>query len=118
MGKYSFEPADETKACKARGSMLRTHFKNTREVAMAIKGMTLPKAQNYLRKVIEHKAAIPFRSTPVELVTTPKLSSTKLLLADGQKNLAPMFLTSSAMLSLTLSQRDLKSKTWSSAMLK
>jgi len=28
---------------------------------MAIKGMTLPKAQNYLRKVIEHKAAIPFR---------------------------------------------------------
>lgn len=45
----------------ARGDHLRLHFKKTREVAHAIKGMNLKKAQKYLEKVIEHKAAIPIK---------------------------------------------------------
>mmetsp|Transcript_9885 Transcript_9885/g.11172 ORF Transcript_9885/g.11172 Transcript_9885/m.11172 type:complete len:184 (+) Transcript_9885:25-576(+) len=62
MGKfYAFEPVDAAKACKARGSNLRVHFKNTHEVAAAIKGMRLKRAQKYLQDVIQHKDTIPFR---------------------------------------------------------
>merc|ERR1711939_346546 len=52
---------DEAESCKARGSHLRVHFKNTRETCHAIKGMDLKKAQSYLQHVIEKKEAIPFR---------------------------------------------------------
>ena len=59
--KYAKEPANAAKTCKARGSDLRVHFKNTREAAQAIKGMTLKKAKSYLEDVLEHKQTIPFR---------------------------------------------------------
>merc|ERR1712138_247654 len=52
---------NEAESCKARGSHLRVHFKNTRETCHAIRGMMLKKAQNYLQHVIEHTEAIPFR---------------------------------------------------------
>merc|ERR1712093_538719 len=61
MVKYAKEPANAAKSCKARGSDLRVHFKNTRETTQAIKGMTLKKAKGYLENVLEHKEAIPFR---------------------------------------------------------
>ncbi|XP_057841038.1 large ribosomal subunit protein uL22y [Cryptomeria japonica] len=61
MVKYSREPENQTKACKARGSDLRVHFKNTRETAQAIKKLHLSKAKRYLEDVIAHKQAIPFR---------------------------------------------------------
>ena len=63
MGKkaYSVTPALAEKSCKARGSDLRVHFKNTREAAMAIKGMSLRRATRYLNNVLEHQEAIPFR---------------------------------------------------------
>lgn len=48
-------------ACKARGSDLRVHFKNTRETAQAIKHMHLKKALRYLRDVIDKKQIVPFR---------------------------------------------------------
>eukprot|EP01044_Picomonas_judraskeda_P006434 COSAG03_NODE_640_length_6556_cov_4.146817_4_plen_286_part_00 len=48
-------------ACKARGSDLRVHFKNTRETAFAIKNLTLKKARQYLEDVIAHKTIVPFR---------------------------------------------------------
>eukprot|EP00850_Spirogloea_muscicola_P003167 SM000012S25429 [mRNA] locus=s12:996537:997024:- [translate_table: standard] len=48
-------------ACKARGSDLRVHFKNTREAAMAIKRMELGKAKRFLEDVMAHKQAVPFR---------------------------------------------------------
>ncbi|KAF9150622.1 60S ribosomal protein L17, partial [Linnemannia schmuckeri] len=47
-------------AALSRGSYLRVHFKNTREVAAAISGMKLKKALTYLEDVKEHKQAIPF----------------------------------------------------------
>mmetsp|Transcript_15845 Transcript_15845/g.19056 ORF Transcript_15845/g.19056 Transcript_15845/m.19056 type:complete len:185 (+) Transcript_15845:31-585(+) len=61
MPKYSVEPADPSKSCKARGSNLRVHYKNTHETAEAIKGLSLTRAQRYLKDVIAHKDAIPFR---------------------------------------------------------
>jgi large subunit ribosomal protein L17e len=59
--KYAREPDNPTKACKARGSDLRVHFKNTREAAQAIKHLELSKAKRYLEDVLGHKQAIPFR---------------------------------------------------------
>ncbi|KAI3763482.1 hypothetical protein L2E82_13371 [Cichorium intybus] len=60
MVKYSKEPDNPTKSCKARGSDLRCHFKNTRETAHAIRKMPLIKAKRYLEDVLIHKQAIPF----------------------------------------------------------
>ncbi|KAL4390475.1 hypothetical protein AHAS_Ahas03G0148800 [Arachis hypogaea] len=61
MVKYSREPVNPTKSCKARGSDLRVHFKNTRETAFAIRKLPLVKAKRYLEDVLAHKQAIPFR---------------------------------------------------------
>merc|ERR1712017_14785 len=58
---YARKPADEATSCKAKGSDLRVHFKNTRETAMAIKNMNLDKAKRYLEDVIDKKRAVPFR---------------------------------------------------------
>merc|ERR1711977_200459 len=59
--KYSTDPENPTKSCKARGSYLRVHFKNTRETAQAIKKMHIRKATRYLKDVVEKKQIIPFR---------------------------------------------------------
>merc|ERR1712168_726144 len=59
--KYSTDPENPTKSCKARGSYLRVHFKNTRETAQAIKKMHIRKATRYLKDVLEKKQIIPFR---------------------------------------------------------
>ncbi|KAL1916536.1 60S ribosomal protein uL22 [Calcarisporiella thermophila] len=61
MVRYAATPANPAKIAKARGSYLRVHFKNTREVAAAISGMNLKKALTYLAAVKDHKRAIPFR---------------------------------------------------------
>ncbi|KAJ1482079.1 ribosomal protein L22/L17 [Baffinella frigidus] len=61
MVKYAREPENPVKSAKARASDLRTSFKNMRETAMAIKGMELSKARNYLGKVLLKKDVIPLR---------------------------------------------------------
>ena len=61
MTKYSTEPENPSKSCKARGSYLRVHFKNTHETAQAIKKMHIRKAYRYLKDVVEKKQIIPFR---------------------------------------------------------
>ncbi|KYR01920.1 S60 ribosomal protein L17 [Tieghemostelium lacteum] len=58
---YSKTPANPEKSCKTRGSNLRVHFKNTRETAMALKGMFLERAKSYLWNVLKHRECIPFR---------------------------------------------------------
>lgn len=60
MVKYSKEVDNTTKAAKARGTHLRVHFKHCREIGHAIKGMSLSKAQSYLKNVLQYKEAIPF----------------------------------------------------------
>ena len=61
MGKFAHEPDAAAKACKARGSDLRVHFKNTREASMAIRGMGLATAKQYLTDVVARKRVVPFR---------------------------------------------------------
>ncbi|UYV72555.1 RPL17 [Cordylochernes scorpioides] len=61
MVRYAIEPENTIKTCKARGSNLRVHFKNTRETAQAIKHMPLRRAQRYLKNVIAKKEIVPFR---------------------------------------------------------
>ncbi|KAG0006344.1 60S ribosomal protein L17 [Modicella reniformis] len=61
MVRYAATPANSSKTALSRGSYLRVHFKNTREVAAAISGMKLKKALAYLAAVKDHKRAIPFR---------------------------------------------------------
>ncbi|CAO3621050.1 60S ribosomal protein L17B [Mucor bainieri] len=61
MVRYAATPANPAKAAKSRGSYLRVHFKNTHEVAVAVKGLKLSKAYAYLNNVTEHKQVIPFR---------------------------------------------------------
>ena len=51
----------DQKSCKAAGSDLRVHFKNTAVTAAAIRGMTLKKSKGYLEDVLQKKQAIPFR---------------------------------------------------------
>ncbi|XP_065188569.1 large ribosomal subunit protein uL22-like [Sycon ciliatum] len=58
---YAVEPENATKSCKARGSNLRVHFKNTREAAQAIKNMHIRRASRYLKDVVDKKQIIPFR---------------------------------------------------------
>jgi len=61
--RYSREPPSgmDTKSCKASGSDLRVHFKNTCVTAAAIRAMTLKKAKGYLEDVLAKKQAVPFR---------------------------------------------------------
>jgi large subunit ribosomal protein L17e len=61
MVKYSREPAVADKAAKAMGKELRTSFKNTYNVAQAIKGMGLTEAKSYLDAALDKKRIIPFR---------------------------------------------------------
>merc|ERR1719217_1830403 len=61
MVKYSTDLADATKAIKARGDNLRVHYKNTRETAAALKGLSLKRAQQFLKDVLARKDAVPFR---------------------------------------------------------
>jgi len=60
MVKYARDPDNATKACKARGSDLRVHFKNTRETAFALRNRSLNKAKKYLEDVIARKRCVPF----------------------------------------------------------
>ena len=59
--KYSREPENATRSCKASGSDLRVHFKNTCVTASALKKMSLKRAKKYLENVLAKKEAIPFR---------------------------------------------------------
>lgn len=45
---------------KARGTHLRVHFKHCREIGNAIQGLGVTAAKDYLEKVLQYKAAIPF----------------------------------------------------------
>jgi large subunit ribosomal protein L17e len=58
---YSVTPKVPAKVACAKGSDLRVHFKNTREAAAALSGLSLRKAQAYLQDVIDHKQCVPFR---------------------------------------------------------
>mmetsp|Transcript_43116 Transcript_43116/g.107906 ORF Transcript_43116/g.107906 Transcript_43116/m.107906 type:complete len:155 (+) Transcript_43116:727-1191(+) len=60
MKKSFFFSTNPEKSCKATGKDLRVHFKNTRETAAAIKGMSLTRAKKFLQNVSEKKEIVPF----------------------------------------------------------
>jgi large subunit ribosomal protein L17e len=60
MVKYSRQPAEPTKTAMSKVKDQRAHFKNTYNVANAVKGMRIKKAINYMDQVLEHKAIIGF----------------------------------------------------------
>ena len=60
--RYAATSIDNAKSARARGSYLRTSFKNTRETAQAINGWRLERALTFLNNVLEHKEAVPFRT--------------------------------------------------------
>merc|ERR1711974_524909 len=95
MGKarYSEEADNPEKSCRAKGSYLRVHFKNTYEVAMSIKGMNLRKAERYLNDVIDKKQAIAFRvfnGGPGRLLKVKMLRLLEVKL-DGHKRVVDLF---------------------------
>jgi len=61
MPNYCTDPENPAKSCKAKGSNLRVHFKNTRETAAAISRLPLRRAQRYLKNVMGKKEIVPFR---------------------------------------------------------
>lgn len=62
MGKtvYSRQPPELRKAVKTSGRDLRIHYKNTYETARAVKGMSIDKAQAYLKDVLAQRRCVPF----------------------------------------------------------
>ncbi|KAF0852644.1 60S large subunit ribosomal protein uL22 (rpL17) [Andalucia godoyi] len=60
MVKYSAKPVDEAKTAKTRGSDVRVHFKNTRETANAVKGLSYRRAVAFLENVLAHKECVPY----------------------------------------------------------
>ena len=74
MVKYSRDAENSTKSCKASGSDLRVHFKNTCVTADAIRHMPLKKAKKYLEDVLEKKQVRrpPPPSPPHHTQSVPK----------------------------------------------
>jgi large subunit ribosomal protein L17e len=61
MVKYSAQPQNPTKSCKAKGADLRVSFKNTFETAAVLRKMSLTRAKAFLNNVLKHKECVPFR---------------------------------------------------------
>lgn len=58
---YAFENFDSTKHVRASVREKDISPKHAREIALAIKGMSIEKARDYLQEVIAKKRAVPFR---------------------------------------------------------
>ena len=61
MVRYSWDRDEQDNLVKARGAYLRVHYKNTREVVHAIRGMPLNRAVVYLNNVLAKKEIVPFK---------------------------------------------------------
>lgn len=59
--KYAFQNFDSTKHVRASLREKQISHKHAREIAVAIKGLSIEKARDYLQRVISMKNAVPFR---------------------------------------------------------
>lgn len=59
--KYAFQNFDSTRHVRASLREKQISHKHAREIAVAIKGLSLEKARDYLQNVISMKSAVPFR---------------------------------------------------------
>ncbi len=58
---YSFQNYDQTRHVRAALREKTISHKHAREIAVAIKGMSIEKARNYLQAVVNLERAVPFR---------------------------------------------------------
>ena len=58
---YAFQNYDSTRQVRASMREKKVSHKHTREIAVAIKGLTIEKARDYLQSVLTHKRSIPFK---------------------------------------------------------
>ncbi len=58
---YAFQNFDKTKHVRAALREKDISHKHSREVAVAIKGMSIEKARDFLNDVIAKKVAVPYR---------------------------------------------------------
>lgn len=59
--KYAFQNYDKTKHVRSAIREKTFSHKHAREIAVAIKGMSIEKARDYLMDVVRIKRAVPFR---------------------------------------------------------
>jgi large subunit ribosomal protein L22 len=59
--KYSYQPADETKAAKAMGYEMPISFKHAVEICRELRGKKIEEAKKILEDVIEMRRPIPFK---------------------------------------------------------
>ena len=57
---YAFQNYDSTKHVRASLREKKISHKHTREICVALKGLTIEKARDYLQSVVEKKRCIPF----------------------------------------------------------
>lgn len=60
MTKKNINFSNSEKNCKAAGRDVKVHFKNTRETAAFLKGMSLTRAKSFLENVCLQKEIVPF----------------------------------------------------------
>merc|ERR1712166_301617 len=109
MCKYSRQPAEPTKSAKCRVADLRTHYKNTYNVAHACKGLKLDKAIHYMNRCLEHTSIIPFRVYTGGVGRHAQTKEFKHTLGRWPRSLSLLFANSSRTSEPTLRARDLTS---------
>ena len=57
---YAFQNYDSTKHVRASLREKKISHKHAREICVAVKGLTIEKARDYLQSVVEQKRCIPF----------------------------------------------------------
>jgi large subunit ribosomal protein L22 len=58
---YAFQNFDKSRHVRASIRESDISHKHAREIALAVKGLTVEKARNFLEEVVDHKIAVPFR---------------------------------------------------------
>jgi large subunit ribosomal protein L22 len=58
---YAFENFDKSRHVRASIRESDISHKHAREIALAVKDLTVEKARNFLEDVVDHKVAVPFR---------------------------------------------------------
>ncbi|XP_030759864.1 60S ribosomal protein L17-like [Sitophilus oryzae] len=57
----SYKNPSETECVKAKASAIPVKYKNLVETANAVRGMTVQRAEAYLKNVLAHKECVPFK---------------------------------------------------------
>lgn len=64
---YAFQNYDQTKHVRASLREKDISHKHAREIAVAIKGMSIEKARDYLQRVLNKERVVPFRRYKIQV---------------------------------------------------